>query len=326
MSFSFTLPWVLILSVLGLVPLLYANQKRLNYSSFIILPKDTLSVVVDWLYRVTGSAVLLLIVCGLAGPKLNRSSVERIGTGAHIVLLLDRSASMNATFAGSHLGGKSSESKISIAREVLNALVNRGQDDFFAMLSFSTSPVYTLPLTDDHIAVSGAIRGATTGGHGVTNIAPALSMALDFFYDEAVTGSRAILLLLDGAAVLEPETQEFLRQRFRENQVALYWIYLRTQNANSLVLKPKNPNERTSPEHSLHRFFQSLNTSYQSFEADNPAALKQAIQTIEQMENQPLRYFEKIPGFDLSQYFYTIALFAIVILLGLKTMEVRVWN
>ncbi|MEE9398477.1 MAG: vWA domain-containing protein [Methylococcales bacterium] len=233
---------------------------------------------------------------------------------------------MNTNFAGSHLGGESNESKNSIAREVLNTLVNRGQDDLFGMLSFSTSPVYTLPLTKDHTAVSAAIRDATTGSHGVTNITPALSSALDLFYTETVAGSRAVLLVSDGASILEPETQELLRQQFSENHVALYWIYLRTQNANSLATKPKNPNERTSPEHSLHRFFQSLNTLYQAFEVENPVALKQAIQTIKQMENQPIRYFEKTPGVDLSQYFYTIALVIVLILLGLKTMEVKVWN
>ncbi|MEE9398476.1 MAG: hypothetical protein V3V31_15870 [Methylococcales bacterium] len=89
MNFSFTFPWVLVLSVLGLIPLLRANQRKLSYSSFIILPKDTLSVIVDWLNRATGTITLFLIISGLAGPKFNESIVERIGTGAHIVLLLD---------------------------------------------------------------------------------------------------------------------------------------------------------------------------------------------------------------------------------------------
>lgn len=46
-------------------------------------------MIVDWLNRATGTITLFLIISGLVGPKFNESIVERIGTGAHIVLLLD---------------------------------------------------------------------------------------------------------------------------------------------------------------------------------------------------------------------------------------------
>ena len=165
------------------------------------------------------------MVVGLAGPYYLQQSEQRIGNGAHIVLLMDRSASMNENFAGRYFGGMPGESKVAIARDIVTEFVQNRPDDFFGMISFSTTPIHVMPLTQDKTAILSAIKATKSRGRGVTNIAPGLSMALSFFTDQPMTGSRVILLVSDGAARIDTETQTTLTQMFHQNKVMLYWVY-----------------------------------------------------------------------------------------------------
>jgi mxaC protein len=321
MNLVLTYPWALLLSPLALIPLFLRSQGITRYSYTPLIPKDALSTVIDWLIRLIAASAIAALVLALAGPYRREQSVERIGTGAQIVLLLDRSASMNENFSGRYLGGGASESKANVARRLLTEFIKRRQHDLFAMISFSTAPIYTLPLTQDREAVLAAIRAGSGRGRGITNIAPGMAVALDYFRERPVTGSRIILLVSDGAARIDADTQAQLRQWFDENQVMLYWIYLRNPNSASLFNKPKNPNEKTTPEYFLHQYFQTMSISYKAYEAENPAAVEQAIADIARLENRPIRYLEKIPREDLSEYYYSAAIVLITLLLGIKRME-----
>ncbi|MGR9052572.1 MAG: vWA domain-containing protein, partial [Gammaproteobacteria bacterium] len=236
---------------------------------------------------------------------------------------LDRSASMNENFAGRYFGGLPQESKVAVARKLLGEFVGQRQDDFFGMISFSTAPIYVLPLTRDKQAIQAAIRATRSRGRGVTNIAPGLSMALDFFKDKPVTGSRVILLVSDGAARIDQDTQAALAQLFSQNRVMLYWVYLRDARSGSLTQRPANANESTSPEYFLHQFFQSMDIPYRAFEADNPEALRAAIDEIGKLENKPIQYTETVARRDLAPLFYRWAVFGILVLLGVGYLELK---
>lgn len=323
-NLAFLHPWVLWFLTVALMPLFRTNQSTLNYSSLSMIPSDTLSTAMDWIVRIAIALAVFALVVALSQPYTRERFVERLGTGAQIVLLLDRSASMNANFSGSYLGSGRQRSKAAVARKMLIEFVDRRKQDMFAMISFSTSPTYVLPLTQNHQAVQAAIRSSTQG-KGLTNLAPALSMALDFFREREVTGSRIILLVSDGATILEPEIRESLKQMLHQTRVGVYWIYLRTQNAANLDRIPKNINERTSPELFVHRFFQTSGIPYHAYQAENPNALKQAIDEIGQLENKPIQYLEKVPKKDVSKYCYGLALACLLIILAFKAIEIRSW-
>jgi mxaC protein len=259
----------------------------------------------------------------LAGPYLREQWVERIGTGAHIVLLLDRSSSMNENFTGQYLGARAAEGKSAVAAKLLSEFVGRRPHDLFAMVDFAAAPIYVLPLTDDRAAVQAAISAAAGRGHGVTNIAPGLAMALDFFAGKPVTGSRIVLLVSDGAARIDEETQDRLRQTFQETQTTLYWIYLRNPKGSRLSEKPSNPNESTTPEYFLHQYFQQLGVPYRAFEADNPGSLQRAITEVEGLENMPLVYRERLPRRDMANWCYGVALFFLTLLVLGKGLELE---
>jgi len=323
MDLSFNNPGYLLLGPLSLVPFFLNNRQATRYSSLIMLPKDWLSSVFFGLIKLTSASAILLLVLGLAEPHYPQRSVKKTGTGAHIVLLLDRSASMNENFSGRYFGGSAKESKVSVARKLLTELVRRRENDFFGLIFFSTTPIHVLPLSQDKQAVISAINAANTRGRGVTNIAPGLAMALEYFIDQPVTGSRVILLVSDGAARIDEATQTTLTQLFKLHKVMLYWIYLRNKSSASLTERPANANETTTPEYFLHQYFLGMGVPYRAFEAQNPRALQQAIAEIEKLENKPIQYALKVPRQSLVNEFYGWAILGLVFLLLIRWLELR---
>jgi mxaC protein len=325
LNIGLSAPWALILGITALIPLLKRGQAAISYPSISMLPSDPLSTMLDRLLRSSAAAAALSLSLGIAGPYLHEQWVERVGTGAHIVLLLDRSSSMNENFSGSYMGGRAQETKGAIARKLLAEFVARREHDLFAMIDFSAAPIYVMPFTQDRPAILAAIEATSGRGHGVTNIAPGLAMALDFYSGKPFTGSRIVLLVSDGAARIEEETRDQLRQWFQETQATLYWIYLRNPRSGRLSEKPVNPGESTTPEYFLHQYFQNLGVPYRAFEAENPEALQRAILEVEQLENLPLHYLEKLPRRDISGYCYAAALAFLALLLSAKALEVKSW-
>lgn len=323
MDISFSAPEFLLLTPLALIPFIRQAQKPRPYSSLTIIPADQLSSIVYLLIQLCTASVILLLCIGLAGPHSQQYQVQKIGTGAEIVLLLDRSASMNENFTGRYYGGQAKESKASIARDMLTELVQRRENDFFGLIAFSTSPIHILPLTQDKQALISGISASNTRGRGVTNIAPGLSMAFSFFDAQTPTGSRVILLVSDGAARIEQDTQTTLTQLFQQHKVILYWIYLRDKNSNSLTNRPKNANERTAPEYFLHQYFSGMGIDYQAFEAEDPQSLQAAIAEIEKLENKPLSFQQKMPREDLSGYLFRMAMFGLVLLIAVRWLEIK---
>jgi mxaC protein len=326
LNLGFAEPWALLLSLAAALPWLRRGQRALAYSAISMIPDDPLSTRLDRLLRFAAAGAVVCLALGLAGPYLREQWVEKLGTGAHIVLLLDRSSSMNENFTGRYLGTRANESKSAVARKLLAEFVGRREHDLFAMVDFAAAPIYVLPLTEDRGAVQAAIAAAGGRGHGVTNIAPGLAMALDFFTGRPLTGSRIVLLVSDGAARIDDETRDRLRQWFQETQAGLYWIYLRNPKSSRLSEKPANPNESTTPEYFLHQYFQGLGVPYRAFEADNPEAMQRAIAEVERLENLPLRYREKLPRRDLSGGCYGAALLLMLLLVAAKATEVKSWT
>lgn len=326
MNLAFSQPWALFLGLLAIIPVRRTGQSHFPYPTLDLLPEDRFSLWLDRALRALGGLAVLCLAAGIAGPHLREQWREKIGTGAHIVILLDRSSSMNENFSGRYLGGASGETKNAVASRLLGEFVSRRKDDLFALVAFSAAPIYVMPLTQDRTAIQTAIRSLGRRGHGVTNIAPGLAMALDYFRGRPMTGSRLILLVSDGAARMASETGDTIRQLFQDQKASLYWIYLRNPRSASLSAPPRNPNESTTPEFFLHQYFQSLGVPYRAYEAENPEAVQQAIHDVEQLENQPLQYREKQPREDLSAYFFGLALTCLCVLAAFRALEIRQWR
>lgn len=316
-------PW-LFAALLGIWPLIARGHEAFAYPSVAALPRDALSRWIARLWRTCGALAVVSLAVALAGPYLGERQVEKVGRGAHIMVVMDRSASMNDGFAGQD--GKQKISKMEAARSVLRDFVRQGRDDMVGMVTFSTSPVFAAPMTSDREVVQAALEATEAGGMGFTAVARGLGMALDYFEGKPVTGARAILLVSDGGAHLDGKTQDMLRAMFQRHEVSLYWIYLRSANGASLDAPVEGENIDTYPEYALHRFFQSLSVGYHVYEAENPQAVKAALADIARLKNKPSRYLEALARDDISDWFYAVAWLCVAALAALQLTEVKQWR
>lgn len=328
MNLGVTSPWVLTALLLVLLPLFNNGISTQTYPCNDNLPGDWLSQLYSIFIKVIAVLALASLILGLAGLYQNERWIEKIGHGANMVLLFDRSSSMDQTFAGKAPDGED-ESKATAAKRFLLDFINSRKHDRIGVASYSTSPLFVMPLTENKSPIAAAISATNTPGLAYTNISKGLGMALSFYQSEAekhTTGSKIILLVSDGAAAIDEDNKRKIRRWIMQSPVRLYWIFLRGKNSPGIFEKPEDPrddNPQSRAERYLHLFFKSLNIPYQAYEADNPSAIGQAIDEINRLENLPIHYQEKIPRQDLTDLCYKMAAGFIMLLITFKLIEAR---
>jgi mxaC protein len=307
-----------------LAPLLVTIFRSSNIPSVAIIPHDRISTIVGQIIKFLIVASLACCLIAASGPYLPGAEVELIGEGAQIVMLIDRSASMNETFAGRNPSGME-ESKATASKRILLQFIEKRRHDLVGVAAFSTSPMMIVPISDHPNAIKSAILAMDKPGLDYTNIARGLSMALSMFRAQHSDTSRAILLISDGAGVIDPKNMDDLRAEFVKTNSSLYWLYLRTKGSPGLSGKDAADVSQTSqesPEQHLNEYFKTLGIKYLAFEAEGAVQVEAAIQKIADLERKPVRYLEKPAKIDLSSLVLLIALFITSILLITKIVEV----
>jgi mxaC protein len=324
MKYALAMPWVLVLLPLALIPLLLSAQKSQSYPSIDTIESDPVSVVVDWLLRIAGAITIAALILGIGGLHRLGRTIEKKGEGAHIVLLIDRSSSMDNTFAGrAPEGGE--ESKSAAARRLLKEFIADREHDLVGVAAFSTSPMLVLPMTEHKGAVLAAVDAMDRPGLAFTNVGRGLALALDMQEADTSPAARVIVLVSDGAAVIDRKVQDKLRAAFARRAINLYWLFLRTAGTPGISTLPAPGEEdtpQTMPERHLDKFFKSLGIAYRAFEAENPEAVALAIAEIAKLERSPITYLERIPHEDLKARAFAIAAVALLALLAGKMAEV----
>ena len=325
---SFSLPWLLWLLPLAMLPLVFQRAHSKSYSWLDMLPADPLSDLIGLILKVLAVLTLLFIVLGLSAPHTNQQEVERIGVGAQIGLVLDRSASMDDPFSGATAENSLGESKSAAAARLITQFVKSRQNDMMGMITFSNSGMYVLPLTENKETMVAAVRATAGNALFQTNIGGGLTMGAGLFENMPDSGSRAVILLSDGAGRIGADAQQKIRDWYDRLHISLYWIVLRQPGGLSIFDKnyAPNPDKALPPEIELYDFFKTMKTDFHAYEADDPKSLQQAIDDINRKEKKPIKYLEKIPGKDLSNICYIIAALMILLLLGIKYLEVNTWR
>ncbi len=345
---SFAQPFWLWLLPLAAALAWWRRGSALPHSALDALPRDPASDALQFVLRAAAVLAVLGCVVGIAGPYRPEASTLRIGRGAEIVLLLDRSRSMDQGFARSTgrprpsgtgpetleyyarlRADEARQSKGKVARELLGEFAAKRPRDRFGMVVFSTLPIPVLGFTQKPEAIQAAIRAGDIGrGLAETHIGLALQSALGFFADRPFTGSRIVMLVSDGGDRIDVDAREQLTRLFRDRRVSLYWIYIRSARSPGLT-PPADDNPASAesvPEYMLHRFFESLGTPYRAYEAENPEALQKAIDDVDRLENLPITYADTVPRQDLSAFGYGVALAAVLTLLAASMLELRPWR
>ena len=338
MKLEFTYPLVLLLLPLALLPFFRTDRQALSYGWLRLLPRDTISEILGLVLKLVVAGAIAAVIVGLSGIHRSEIAIERVGRGAQIVILLDRSRSMDEAFNQGRVNHDPSkvfneaqqrEIKGRVARKILADFASKRPQDMFGMVGFSAYPMRILEFTQKQEVVQAAIRAGDVGrGLSETDIARGLFAALAFFDNQPYAGSRIVLLVSDGGARIDAVTREKLANLMKRNRAGLYWIYLRSVNSPSLFGAPDDGlgSIDASPEIALHEFFKSIKTPYHAYEAENSNALQLAIQDVNRLENLPITFNEIVPRRDLSWECYLLAASLLIILLATKCVEVKAWR
>ena len=343
---SFDEPAWLVLLPLALLPMFAPVRGALPNAWVALLAHDRASQLLQWALRGAAVLAVVAVIVGIAGPYRPEFEVERVGRGAEIVLVLDRSRSMDQSFGGGRnsairgtgpealdyysklRANEGRETKGVVARRVLSEFAAKRPDDRFGMIVFSTLPLRLLEFTQKSEVIQAAISAGNIGrGLSETNIALAVEAALGYFEDRPYTGSRIVMLVSDGGDRLDPSARERIAQLAHKTRAAIYWIYIRSARSPGLLPDQAEPPENADavPEYFLHRYFLSLGTPYRAYEAGTPEALQQAVDDVNRLENLPITYQDTVPRRDLSNWGYAIALASVLLLLGANLLELGRW-
>ena len=327
--FGLAHPLALLLLPLALLPLYRHGQQPIPHPASDLLPADRLSTLVDWSLRALAALVMCAMTLGIAGLYRAEEKIERIGQGAQVVMLIDSSGSMDRPYVTGNKGTSrvpvwgTYRSKGQIARELLAEYAARRHQDMFALFVFSSNPIPVLPLTEKQDAIQAAIAaGMIERGLATTDLAAGIVQSLDYFKDQAFTGSRVMLLLSDGSATLTLPMQDRIRNLLEKYRVSLYWLYMLDQHSPGLT---PGRNGATAPEQQVHEFFSTMGLPYRAYSAEDPSALKDAIAEVDKLQNLPIRYQDILPRTDLSAWCYGAALAGLVLVLLARLAEVDAW-
>lgn len=335
-GFDLAHPWALVLLPLALLPLLRRKRETLAFSHLPWLPQDRAGRIAGFLWHAFALLSMLSVVLALAGPGRSETEVPRIGRGAEIVLLMDRSRSMDEHMLPAdwqsidpHLLRGQTEArgqqKGKAARELLSSFVARRPDDRFSIMFFSASPIHAVPFTQHtEVVQAGITAGGIGRGLSNTDVGRALLAAIETFDRRLYSGSRIILLVSDGGARLDPDSRRKIEEGLLRNRITLNWFYLKSIAGPDL--ETRDLGSENIPEIALHHFFTSLPTPYRAYQAQSPEDLAEAVADVDRQQNFPLEFLERVPRQDYSRHFLAAAAFFCVGLLAYRAVQLRSWS
>ena len=223
---NFVYPLVLILLPLSLIPF-FINQSSKNiYSWSEMLDVDLLSRIISLFYRIVSTVIILLVILTLSEPYADQKSILKKGEGAQIGLVLDRSASMDDPFVGDDNNKSVGETKSAAASRLIVDFFDSRTDDMVGVITFSNSAMFILPLTNSKEAIRAAVNATAGNALFQTNIGAGLTSSAELFTSIENSGSRAVILLSDGAGRIDAKTRQRIKAWFDKYQIGLYWIVL----------------------------------------------------------------------------------------------------
>lgn len=318
-------PWALLLLPLIIVPFWFKGNQGQMYSWLEIMPVDRFSDIANYVVKAIISLLLVSIIFSLSQPQGATKKVQKVGKGAQTVFVIDRSVSMDHPFAGDNTSGHAAEIKSAAARRLITNFIDSRPDDMMGVVGFTNSALYGMKITTNIDAIHSAINAATGSAINQTNIGSGVTEAITLFDNIQSSGSRAIILLSDGAGKLSPRVKRKLTELLASKKLNLYWIVLREPDDISIFTKEVYPEGSVPDSIILDQYFKSIKIKYKAFEADNPATLQSALQYIDTKEKNVIQYSVNIPGHDYSRDLIILALVLSILILIIKNLRVHSW-
>ena len=324
---TFLHPLFLLLLPLAMIPFWLKSHQGEMYSWLEMMPEDRFSDIANQVIKGLISMLLLCIVIALAAPQGPDQKIHKVGKGAQTVLVIDRSVSMDNPFAGDASSGHAAEIKSGAARRLITSFINARPDDMMGVVGFTNSALHGVKVTANRDAIYAAVKAATSSAINQTNIGAGLTEGMSLFDNIQSSGSRAIVLLSDGAGKISPRVKQKIRERITAQKLNLYWIVLREPDDISIFGKDQHyASENLPPVIELDQYFKSLNIKYKAYEADNPTTLQSALQDIDSRERNVIQYVVSVPGHDYGKDLIALALVLSAVLLIVKNLKVYSWK
>ena len=322
---NFVNTWALLFLPLSLIPLLIRQKNTNIYTWNEMFPADPLSKVIGFLLKILGVLIIIFIIITISEPFANQSTVTKVGKGAQIGLVLDRSASMDDPFSGGDSDKKAGETKSGAASRLIVDFFESRTNDMVGVITFSNSSMFVLPLTQNKEAIKAAVNATAGNSLFQTNIGAGLTTSAELFTNVEDSGSRAVILLSDGGGRIDEKTQQKIKDWFYQYQIGLYWIVIRQPGGISIFDEDFVARDETQPPPQIELFdyFNTFKTPFQAYEAEDPKSLEKAINDINLKEKKSIRYSEQIPGKQYATSSLIVALILTLTLLILKALEVK---
>jgi mxaC protein len=318
-------PWALLLLPLAFTPFWLRSRQGQMYSWLDMVPRDRFSEIADTTIRALTALLLAALVLALAAPQGPDIKVQKVGKGAQTVVVIDRSVSMENPFAGDSTSGRTVEIKARAARRLITDFIHARPDDMIGVVAFTNAALHGVKITSNRNAVLAAVNAATSAGINQTNIGAGITEGVSLFDDIASSGSRAIILLSDGAGKISPRVKQKIQEQLTSKKLNLYWIVLREPDDISIFGKNEGY-VSVPPVIELNQYFKSLKIKYRAYEADNPTALQSALQDIDAREKNVIQYAVNMPGHDYTRDLILLALGLCVLLFIVKNLRVHSWK
>lgn len=319
-------PWALLLLPIAYLPFWLSSHQGQLYSWLEIAPEDRFSDLVNLAMKAVTALLLASIVLAMAGPQGAEHKAQRSGKGAQTVVVIDRSVSMDNPFAGDSNSGRVAEVKSAAARRLITGFIDARPDDMMGVVAFTNTALYGVKITANRDAIHAAINAATGAGINQTNIGAGITEGMAMFDHIPSSGSRAVILLSDGAGKLSPRVKHKIKTQLASKGLNLYWIVLREPDGTSIFTKKQYTADNAPPVIELDRFFKSIKMKYKAYEADDPQSLQSAIQDINSREKNAIQYTVTIPGRDYSAVLIVIAMVLAGFILIIKNLRVQSWQ
>ena len=318
-------PWALLLLPLAFTPFWLRSRQGQMYSWLDLVPRDRVSEIADTTIRALTALLLAALVLALAAPQGPDIKVQKVGKGAQTVVVIDRSVSMENPFTGDSTSGRTVEIKARAARRLITDFIHARPDDMIGVVAFTNAALHGVKITSNRNAVLAAVNAATSAGINQTNIGAGITEGVSLFDNIPSSGSRAIILLSDGAGKISPRVKQKIQEQLTSKKLNLYWIVLREPDDISIFGKNEGY-VSVPPVIELNQYFKSLKIKYRAYEADNPTALQSALQDIDAREKNVIQYAVNMPGHDYTRDLILLALGLCLLLFIVKNLWVHSWK
>ena len=302
---SFSSPWLLLASIIGV---LIAAYWRYNYYKYPRYRYTLVSVFVQagmgngglwrrtllYILRVVSVALLVVLV---AHPQLIDTSSKVYQEGIDIVLALDVSDSMQL-FDDEAL----EHSRISVARDEAERFIEQREHDAFSIVVFGNDVISRAPLTLDKQFLKTIIRDIKIGmiDPQGTKLAQALIVAVNRLKD-SMAKSKIIILLTDGTPTEDDSDPQIALTLAQKLSIKIYTVGIGGEHG-GLLLHPLlgQPVACGIPLNKplLKKIAQA--TGGQFFESKRPEDMRRIMATIDQLEKSSLQSPQFLTTYELG--------------------------